>query len=105
MPEQTGRKQSPPMHTSVNPANGPSQASDSWLGNGMAPDRRDGLSILDAIEMTTTLNDFLAAVENDNGLWGMDASPGTSDPSLHGTCDAGADPSKRDFSHILDNFL
>ncbi|KAM0543268.1 hypothetical protein ACHAPJ_012414 [Fusarium lateritium] len=104
-PEQTGRMPSPLIHSSANVVNGLPQASDGWLSNGIAPDRNDGLSILDGMEMTMTLNDFLAAVENDDGLWGMDASPGTSDPLLHSTCDPGPDPSKLDFSHMLDNFL
>jgi hypothetical protein len=68
-------------------------------------DRAGGFGILDGMEMTVSLDDFLTAAENDNGLWGTSLSPGASDSIVQGTLNPSIDLAKLDFSQMLDSFL
>ncbi|KAF5568419.1 fungal specific transcription factor domain-containing protein [Fusarium phyllophilum] len=81
------------------------QASEAWLNNGIMADRACGFGILDEMEMTLSLDGFLTAAENDDGLWGTSLSPGSSDPLVQGTLNPSIDLARLDFSQILDGFL
>ncbi|KAH7163731.1 hypothetical protein DER46DRAFT_532342 [Fusarium sp. MPI-SDFR-AT-0072] len=104
-PRQRGRMPSPLIPATPNPARESPQASEAWLNNGIMADRAGGFGILDGMEMTLSLDDFLTAAENDDGLWGTSLSPGTGDPLVQGTLNPSIDLAKLDFSQMLDSFL
>ncbi|XEV01553.1 hypothetical protein FSHL1_006840 [Fusarium sambucinum] len=72
-PRQTGHMPSPLV---IDPARESPQTSDTWLNNGIMADGVAGFGILDGMEMTLSLDDFLTAAENDDSLWGTSLSPG-----------------------------
>jgi hypothetical protein len=104
-PGQIGRVPSPLILATPNPSRESPQASEAWLNNGIMADRAGGFGILDGMEMTVSLDDFLTAAENDNGLWGTSLSPGASDSIVQGTLNPSIDLAKLDFSQMLDSFL
>ncbi|KAI1060493.1 hypothetical protein LB506_007058 [Fusarium annulatum] len=104
-PRHTGRIPSPLILATPNTSRASPQASEAWLNNGIMPDRAGGFGTLDGMEMTLSLDDFLTAAENDDGLWGTSLSSGTSDPLVQGTFNTSIDLAKLDFSQMLDNFL
>ncbi|KAI7769327.1 hypothetical protein LZL87_011857 [Fusarium oxysporum] len=104
-PRQRGRMPSPLIPATPNPARESPQASEAWLNNGIMADRAGGFGILDGMEMTLSLDDFLTAAENDDGLWGTSLSPGTGDQLVQGTLNPSIDLAKLDFSQMLDSFL
>ncbi|KAF6517100.1 hypothetical protein HZS61_002661 [Fusarium oxysporum f. sp. conglutinans] len=104
-PGQIGRVPSPLILATPNPSRESPQASEAWLDNGIMADRAGGFGILDGMEMTVSLDDFLTAAENDNGLWGTSLSPEASDPLVQGTLNPSIDLAKLDFSQMLDSFL
>ncbi|KAL5622419.1 hypothetical protein FOBRF1_001669 [Fusarium oxysporum] len=101
-PRQTGRMPSPLI---LDPARELPQASEAWLNDGMTADRVGGCGILDGMEMNLSLDDFLTAAENDDGLWGTSLTPGTGDPLVQGALNPTIDLAKLDFSQMLDSFL
>ncbi|KAF5554651.1 transcriptional regulatory [Fusarium mexicanum] len=104
-PRHTNRMPSPLILATPNTSRESPQGSEAWLNNGIIADRPGGFGILDGMEMTLSLDDFLTAAENDDGLWGTSLSPGTSDSLVQGTLNPSIDLAKLDFSQMLDSFL
>ncbi|KAG5762202.1 hypothetical protein H9Q69_012513 [Fusarium xylarioides] len=107
-PNQEGRTAQATPQPSLATPNAPRespQASEAWLNNGNMADKGCRFGILDGMEVTLSLDDFLTAAENDDGLWGTSLSPRSSDPLVQGTLNPSIDLAKLYFSQMLDSFL